>query len=293
MTLRHIITAIILALPILAAATPTDTIPSRQSFKDVVNTTITERPDGSTIAIITNADGTTRTVEISSASSDKTTTTITTRSFLSLRPTDSRWSAICGGWSLGWTFAPGHPDNMPVEAGKSWEISWANVLGVAYDASKTTRLSLGFGLNWRNYKITTPDFRFATDGRSNIEMLPYPADVEPRNSRLKVFNLQIPLAIKQQMPFRLFGQQQWIAVGFTLNYASHASMLTRWRDASGRSIKHTDNHIGQRRWSYELSAIAGLSEDVGIYLRYQPQSVLRGASQPDFSALSTGIILFY
>lgn len=203
------------------------------------------------------------------------------------------WTVTSGGFNIGWVASPGHPATMPVEMGKSWEIGWYEIIAVRYKPTSSTSISLGFGMDWRNYKITTPDYRFSVSDDRIVTGEPYPDGVSPRNSRLKVFNLSIPLTVKQKLPLRLFGFKQWIAAGVTANYAPHASMLTRWRNADGKDIKVESNKIGHRRWSYDLTVMLGLSSQVGVYMRYQPQSILKGASQPDLKSLSTGLIFFY
>lgn len=203
------------------------------------------------------------------------------------------WTVTSGGFNIGWVASPGHPSTMPVEMGKSWEIGWYEIIAVRYMPTGSTSISLGFGMDWRNYKITTPDYRFTVGDDRIVAGEPYPAGVSPRNSRLKVFNLSLPLTVKHKLPLRIFGFKQWIAAGVTANYAPHASMLTRWRDSEGKNIKHESNKIGHRRWSCDLTVMLGLSSYLGVYMRYQPQSILKGAGQPDLKSLSTGLILFY
>ena len=201
-----------------------------------------------------------------------------------------QWDWTAGGLVLGFVSAPGHPASMPVEQGKSIEIGITNLVGERYRVGYFS-VTIGFGLDWRNYKITTPDYRFSDFG-THIGTELYPEGTEPINSRLKIFTLQIPIMFRQEMPFRFLGHRQSIGAGVTLNYNSHGSMLTRWRDTDGHVIRTSTNHIGQRRFSYDLMGIAGLSEDIGIYFRYSPLSILRGPQQPSFHSFSTGLIFF-
>ena len=258
---------------------------------------IYELTDGSTVVEVTDANG----VMTRTPLSNNNTEDVDYISIKSLRIPNhirmgskySRWDLKCGGFNFGWNFAPGHPGNMPVEAGKSFEIGWFELIGVEYKAGPTTSFNLGFGMDWRNYKISTPDYRFVGSATGGVEMTPYPEGSTPRNSRIKIFTLSMPLMIKQKMPFRLFGSQQWLAVGASLGYSPHGSILTRWSDESGHKDKQSNSKIGHRRWSYELIGMAGISSQVAVYLRYQPMSVLSGAGQPDFKSLSTGLIFFY
>lgn len=260
-----------------------------------------ERPD--TVITETRPDGVIVTTYYPDGTAPKSTQTATTVYYTnkssviikdkSIGFKNSRWKVTSGGFNIGWVAAPGHPSTMPVEMGKSWEIGWYEILGISYQPTTSTSISLGFGMDWRNYKITTPDYRFSVDDDRVVTGEPYPADAAPRNSRLKVFYLSLPFTIKQKLPLRMFGFKQWVAAGVTANYAPHASMLTRWRDTSGKEVKTTSNKIGHRRWSCDITVMLGVSSQVGVYMRYQPQSILRGAGQPDLKSLSTGLIFFY
>lgn len=295
--MNKIITAIIIALAAIPASKAQEVADT--TLTNTERTVILEHPDGTITVEVTDSTGTTvhfpiQRVDTAATASTSVRQRITMGKTLNFSiGTRSHWSICSGGFSIGWVSAPGHPSTMPVEMGKSWEISWAEVVGLRYDVSPTTELKLGFGLNWRNYKMTKPESRFTFDNAGNVTSAPYPEGMQPRNSRLKVFNLQLPLAVKQKMPFKLFGQEQWAAVGVTLNYSPHASMLTRYQAPDGSKVKTSCDKIGHRRWSYELTGILGLSEAVGVYVRYQPVSILRGAGQPDFRSLSTGLIFCY
>lgn len=257
---------------------------------------ITESLRGATVEITDSMGNTTRR---HLGGADGVTRTIRTENILELKSVRigdrnrSRWTVNTGGVNIGWVSAPGHPSNLPVEMGKSWEAGWFEIIGVGFDAGPMTTIRLGIGMDWKNYKITTPDYRYATDSEGVMTGAPYPAGTSPINSRLKTFTLSMPLMVRQKMPFRLMGQQQWVAVGIAPGYSPHASIVTRWETAQGKKVKESTNKTGHRRWVCELVGMLGLSEDVGIYLRYQPMSVVRQSGAPDFRSLSTGLIFFY
>ena len=47
------------------------------------------------------------------------------------------------------------PDNMDVDMGASYELMWDNILKFSYHVVPyTTSVSLGFGMTWRNYRMT-------------------------------------------------------------------------------------------------------------------------------------------
>lgn len=202
---------------------------------------------------------------------------------------EGNWSLSSGLLSFGFVSAPGAPQTLPVEMSKSFEIGWNKIVGARYTYSNFS-LDIGFGINWRNYKITTPDYRFAVEG-GKVYSDVYPEGVEPRNSRLKIFMLEAPVTLKLRMPFRVFGHRPSLSAGVIFDYATHGSMLTRWNDEKGHSVKVKSNKIGHRRFGYDIVGILGLSDDVGIMVRYSPLSVLRGNGQPHFHTFSAGLVL--
>lgn len=289
---RHIISLITTLLTVFSGYAQEIPDSICQKSEQVIIKTL---PDGTTTLELTGSDGTTTLSNLKPDNERIIIITSDTRKNhgIKFRTSNSGWECMSGGFNIGWNFAPRHLPNAPVEAGKSWEIGWFQIAGARYKASQLTSVSIGVGMDWKNYKITTPDYYFSPDGNGGIDALPYPSGVEPRYSRIKIFTLSLPLMLKQKMPFRLYGTRQWIAVGASLGYSPHGSVLTRWTDDTGRRVRLSDNKIGHRRWTWELIGILGVSNDVGVYVRYQPMSVLRGKGQPDFRSLSTGLIFFY
>ena len=289
---RHIISLITTLLTVFSGYAQEIPDSICQKSEQVIIKTL---PDGTTTLELTGSDGSTTLSNLKPDNERIIIITSDTRENhgIKFRTSNSGWECMSGGFNIGWNFAPQHPRNAPIEPGKSWEIGWFQIAGVRNNITKLTSVSIGVGMDWKNYKITTPDYYFSPDGNGGIDALPYPSGVEPRYSRIKIFTLSLPLMLKQKMPFRLYGTRQWIAVGASLGYSPHGSVLTRWTDDTGRRVRITDKKIGHRRWTCEFVGILGVSSEVGVYVRYQPMSVLRGECQPDFKSLSTGLIFFY
>lgn len=207
----------------------------------------------------------------------------------------SNWDLCMGGPGLGWTNACGQPDGTGIEMGKSLEISWLNMLSLKYTMPwKNSNISIGFGFDWRNYRISTSDVRFISTENGGITTGLYPEGAKGHGSRLKVFSMGIPVLWGQSIPVRTMdGSHFYMSVGAVFNYNSHGSLLTKWTDADGNEVKEKTNHIGQRRFSMDLIAIVKIGWGLNLYARYSPQTVLRGAGQLKFRPFSTGLILFY
>ncbi|MCM1482751.1 MAG: hypothetical protein NC043_00310 [Muribaculaceae bacterium] len=204
------------------------------------------------------------------------------------------WDLTVGGPGIGWINACGQPDGTGIEMGKSLEISWLHMIGVKYIAPwRTSSISLGFGFDWRNYRNSTSSARFIPLDNGTVGLAPYPDDVTHTSSRLKVFSMGLPLLWHQTLPFNLFSNRAIITLGAVFCYNSHASLRTAWTDADGVKVVQTSNDIGQRRFSVDMIAVLRLWGGLGVYARYSPNSVLRGAGQLQFRPLSTGLILYY
>ncbi|MCM1400691.1 MAG: hypothetical protein NC189_01610 [Bacteroides sp.] len=205
----------------------------------------------------------------------------------------SKWDVVLSGPSVGWVNAVGQPAGLGIEMGKSMEISWLNMLAVVYKL-KHSELSVGFGFDWRNYRISTGVHRFAGTPEGGVCVEPYPEGSTPHGSRLKVFSMGIPVLWRQILPFNtLDGHRFSITAGVVLNYNSHGSMLAKWTTADGRDAEYRTNHIGQRRFTIDFLGIIHLGWGINAYVRYSPNTVLRGTGQPRFRPLSTGLLFAF
>ena len=284
---------LIAASAIYASAEEQDTIMSLDKPDKVF---LTESPDGITVNV-RGLPGDSAFTTTYTHSFD-TPTRINARRWNSFTPLstsmDSRLDLTIAGPSIGWVNACGQPDGAGIEMGKSLEISWLNMLAVVYRCPwNTTSISVGFGLNWRNYRNSTSSSCFIPMPDGTVGLGHYAEGVTHTSSRLKVFSMGIPVLIRQRLPFKLFGMQSVITAGAVFNYNSHASLRTAWTEPDGEKAELTSNHIGQRRFTIDFIGILRLYGPLGAYVKYSPNSVLRGAGQMKFNPFSTGIILFY
>ena len=288
-----LIAAMIHAAALANAQERPDTILSVSNPSSV---TITETPEGFGVSVVTNTqNGESRSAYSESFDNPVKVDARSWRSCLSLAPSKNlKWDVTVSEPGIGWINACGQPDGMGVEMGKSLEISWLNALAVTYRLPlRSSWISLGFGFDWRNYRISTGASRFVPDGNGGVEIGEYPEGVTPKGSRLKVFSMGVPLLWHQRLPFRIFGQSCVLRLGAVFNYNSHASMKTKWELPDGSKAEQKVNHIGHRRFTVDFIGMLRVWYGINLYVRYSPNSVLRGVGQPRFNPLSTGLILFY
>lgn len=199
----------------------------------------------------------------------------------------SRWNAIMGGVCLGLSNPIGQDHGGGLEWSKSIEAGWFQCLGVSFEMSRHTWLSLGIGFNWRNYKITTSDKRIIVNSNRQLEWDAYPAGAIPQNSRLKIFSLQFPLMFTGQMP----GTSLIFEAGPIFNFNTYGSVLTQYKDNLGNKYKDFTKDIDKRLFTVDIFGSIYIKSGVGIYARYSPMKVMNGDTGINFTPLSIGIII--
>ncbi|MDE7472202.1 MAG: hypothetical protein K2M68_01305 [Muribaculaceae bacterium] len=199
----------------------------------------------------------------------------------------SHWDAISGGFNIGLVNAVGQPADLGMRWSKSFEISWLNTLGVRY-TYRSLSVSLGLGLDWRNYKITGNDHYMVSPAPGEIDFVEAPDGARSLSSRIKVFSLGLPLLYTQRIP----GTTLAFTAGAILNFNTHASLRSTYESADNRHIEEYSEGIGKRNVTYDLYGAITFYRGNGLYIRYSPQSVLKGSKVPQFHPLSIGVTLF-
>ena len=196
-----------------------------------------------------------------------------------------RMNLCVGGFGFGMVNAVDAPDDMNVDMGESYELMWDNMLKFNYYVVPyTTSISMGFGMTWRNYRMTGRT-RFIKEG-DNLILGAYPENSEIKFSRLKVFSLTVPFMINQSLSRNIV-----LSVGPVINFNTHASLKTRYT-LNGEKVKEKSNNIHHNRMTIDLMAKLRF-RSIGVYAKYSPSDVLNTEFGPKFRSFSTGITLFY
>lgn len=148
----------------------------------------------------------------------------------------------------------------------------------------TTSVSLGFGMTWRNYRMTGRT-RFIQEG-DNLVLGDYSEGAEIKFSRLKVFSLTVPLMINQSL-----GRKVVLSVGPVINFNTDGSLKTRYT-LGGEKVKEKSNNIHQKSMTIDLMTKLRF-KSIGMYAKYSPSDMLNTEFGPKFRSFSTGITLFY
>lgn len=199
------------------------------------------------------------------------------------------WTCYVDGITIGLSDPSGIGRNAGLQWSKSIEIGWLDCLAVGYSWGKTA-ISLGFGFDWRNYKITTSDRYLTTTQSKGIEWAEasrLPEGSILKNSRLKVFSLQLPLLFRAQIPNSCLR----LKLGPIFNFNTHASILTRYTDINGNDNEIFSKNLGQRTFTVDFFGSLSINSIVGVFVRYSPMKVMNSPDGLNFRPLTIGIAL--
>ncbi|MBQ9357641.1 MAG: hypothetical protein IJT98_10200 [Prevotella sp.] len=166
---------------------------------------------------------------------------------------------------------------------RSWEI-FATVLQWDHflDRRGRNKLSLGLGIDWRNYRITDDQlFTKAPDGNVTVEK--FPLELEPKFSRIKVFSFTTTLRFEHD-----FGHGFSFGFGPVVNFNTYASIKTRYK-LLGDNLKHIEKNIRQRPVTIDWMLNMSIA-DFPFYVKYSNDDVLKDGGVK-FRSLSFGLYL--
>lgn len=172
----------------------------------------------------------------------------------------------------------------PQSVGSSWEIMWTIAEIEKYGYGKHNGFSIGFGVNWRNFRIDgRSKFVKLDDGTITEEGLP--AGYDNDFSRIKVFSLTIPVMWKYRTKQVTFG------LGPVLNINTYASIKNRYWDADGEKHKQIFKKIHQRPITVDIMAEVSFHNWFSIYGKFSPMTILNStyANDVNFQPVSFGI----
>jgi hypothetical protein len=172
----------------------------------------------------------------------------------------------------------------PQSVGSSWEIMWTIAEIEKYGYGKHNGFSIGFGVNWRNFRIDgRSKFVKLDDGTITEEGLP--AGYDNDFSRIKVFSLTIPVMWKYRTKQVTFG------LGPVFNINTYASIKNRYWDDDGEKHKQMFKKIHQRPITVDIMAEVSFHNWFSIYGKFSPMTILNStyANDVNFQPVSFGI----
>ena len=190
---------------------------------------------------------------------------------------------ISAHFGLGFTAPTKADSRTDFSTFKSWEIFFTPIQwDHHFDRRKHNTVSLGFGLNWKNYRMTG-DTRFTKAPDGNVVIEKYPLQVSPDFSRIKVFSLTANLEYVHH-----FDDDFWIGFGPVVNFNVYGSIKTEYT-LFGDEIEKLEKDIRQRPITIDWMLRVGIM-GVPLYLKYSNDNVLKDGGVK-FRSLSFGLYM--
>ena len=187
------------------------------------------------------------------------------------------------GFGVGFVDALDTPEGMSVDMGASYELMVPSIIEWAwYPGPSSFNLSIGVGLNWKNYRMTDRN-RFIPTG-NDIVIGPYPEGAAIEFSRLKVFSWMVPMMMSYE-----FNDWLELRLGPVVNINTKATLKTRY-SLEGKGKKETHNLQHYNRLTVDLMGAISIN-GLAYYVKYSPCEVLDIDYGPNFKGISTGLIL--
>ena len=190
-------------------------------------------------------------------------------------------------FGMGLVSAHSQAPGMDVEFGNAgWEFILNNIFNWEYRPFNRTFVSLGFGVDWRNYRMKG-DRRFLKED-NKLTVAPYPDGADINFSRVKVFSMTLELMLRQGL-----SRHVAIEAGPIVNFNTHASIKTRYTIGSGKEkegFKETSSNIHQKPVTVDFKA-GLIINPIEFYFKYSPTNTLDTDYGPEFRSMSAGIII--
>lgn len=190
-------------------------------------------------------------------------------------------------FGMGLVSAHSQAPGMDVEFGNAgWEFILNNIFNWEYRPFNRTFVSLGFGVDWRNYRMKG-DRRFLKED-NKLTVSPYPDGADINFSRVKVFSMTLELMLRQGL-----SRHVAIEAGPIVNFNTHASIKTRYTIGSGKEkegFKETSSNIHQKPVTVDFKA-GLIINPIEFYFKYSPTNTLDTDYGPEFRSMSAGIII--
>ncbi len=205
-------------------------------------------------------------------------------------PFEGHWAGLGFGWCNAVGTSTGGLNGLggvEPHMGASYEIFW-NILSKSFRLGRSHMgIVTGIGIDWRNYRMDGNE-RFYKDG-NQISLQPYPEGAKVEYSRLKTFDITLPLLLELQSDKR--GKDFFLSFGPVLNLKTYASILTRY-EIDGESKKDFHRGVRQSPVGMDLMGMCGWG-CLGAYVKYSPFPTLQTKYCPEMQSLSCGLMLHF
>lgn len=286
---KLLVSLLLFPLMLAAQTTPTDTLLNVSNPDRVI---ITESPEGTRVSLDDGKESIL--IEFPDGANVKTSrrtssTIFDISGFTFGNKSDHRetgWAAGVDGVCIGLMNALNQTGGGGLQWSKSFEINWLSCLNFGY-LFQHSRIYLGLGFDWRNYKATADQRWLQPNCDGGVEWGSAPEGASVKLSQLKVFSLQLPLMYVWFIPKTYL---KW-RMGPILNFNTYSSIKGIYDDPAGNRCEYFTKNFDRRPVTVDLFASLSYRTVLGVYIRYSPMKVLNDASTINFTPLSLGITI--
>lgn len=195
----------------------------------------------------------------------------------------SHWSCIASGLYFGYGWANHNKTSVEFKDALKGNFEWGvlNLIGVAYH-NRSSRFSLGFGLEWRHYYVK--NHTLIKDDNGVIHLDNFPETSKANKAGIRAFSLQFPLIYRCRLP------KNWaIWAGGVMNINTGLNLHTEYKIGDAE-YDFTIRNLKRRVVTFD--AIGGVAwKGIGAYIRFRPQSIIKDGFGPKFNVVSAGLML--
>ncbi len=202
---------------------------------------------------------------------------------------DAHWDAIGWGFTTvtnGVRFNDIDGVTLKAECSNEFYINPIEVSLSLY--KKNLMIYTGFGLSWKNFYFDN-DTRLVEQNDITV-VQSAPAGTTYKKSRLRVFSLNMPLALEWQQ--KVGRHRVYVSTGILAGFNLFRSQKLKYKDANGKKVKQYSRGLNVSRISFELMAQVGL-DNVGVFVKYSPMDLFEHGKGPKTQTASLGLQLSF
>lgn len=149
-------------------------------------------------------------------------------------------------------------------------------------------LTSGFGMSWHNYFLDNNTHLLEENNKTDV--YPAPSGVTYDYSRLRVFQLNVPLLLEWQ-PTLGKNHKMYVAAGVIGGVNTMASYKVKYKDANGKTVTSVESHgLNISPLSLDYTAQIGYGS-FGLFAKYSAFSMFQSGKGPNVQPVSLGAVL--
>lgn len=190
---------------------------------------------------------------------------------------------VCPTLYVGTNFVVGAPQYVSFNPASTHDLWLNNIVALKANPLKSKMyLTLGYGWKGNYYKMTG-EKRFDMNSDNVTMVKEYPDGVSNKSSRVKTFSHTFSLLATWEV-----ADHTNVRFGPTMSINTGKSILTKYEDPYGTIYSEKSPEIKINRITYDVMA-SFTYYNIGLYIKYAPQSVFKGDYGPQWSTFSLGV----